>query len=361
MKKKILIFGAGAIGRGYIAPLLYKNNYNEISFVEKNIKLVKELRKKKYYTAAFTKKNRYEFIKVPFKRIFHVNDKINMRDYDLAFSCVGPKNCFTLKKFFKNAKILISCENDITTVDKLKKDTGNKNIYFGIPDVISSCSPPKKLKKIDTHLTISEQGELILEKGNYKMTSNIKQVNKKNLDMHWRCKLFIHNAAHAITAYLGSLNKSKYIHDAMNSRKISKVVHASIKEITEGVINAKYATKKFANYYKNRELKRFKNKLLFDTVSRVARDPLRKLSKDNRVVLSLKICLFNKKLPTNIAIGAKAALHYKNLKDTESQYLSKLIKLYGESETLERICGIEKLDPLNNFILSQNMNYFIKK
>ena len=65
-------------------------------------------------------------------------------------------------------------------------------------------------------------------------------------------------------------------------------------------------------------------------------------------------------MPSKIAIGAKAALHYRNLKDAESQYLSKLIKLYGESETLERICGIEKLDPLNNFILRQNMNYFMK-
>ena len=29
--KKILIFGAGAIGRGFIAPIFYKNRY-EISF-----------------------------------------------------------------------------------------------------------------------------------------------------------------------------------------------------------------------------------------------------------------------------------------------------------------------------------------
>ena len=44
----------------------------------------------------------------------------------------------------------------------------------------------------------------------------------------------------------------------MSSRKISKEVHGSIKEITEGVINAKYATKNFINYYKNKELKDLK-------------------------------------------------------------------------------------------------------
>ena len=45
MKKKILIF-AGAIGRGFVAPLFYRNNY-EINFVDSNINLVNRLNKKK--------------------------------------------------------------------------------------------------------------------------------------------------------------------------------------------------------------------------------------------------------------------------------------------------------------------------
>ena len=46
MKKKILIFGAGAIGRGFIAPLFFRNNF-EIYLVDLNIKLVEKLNKKK--------------------------------------------------------------------------------------------------------------------------------------------------------------------------------------------------------------------------------------------------------------------------------------------------------------------------
>ena len=361
MKKKILIFGAGAIGRGYLAPLMYDNNFRNISFVDKDKNLVKSLRKKKFYIAAITKNKSYKYFKIPIKEIFHISDKIDIKKYEIVFSCVGPKNCYKLSDFFKKAKTVISCENDYTTVENLKRKTNNKNIYFGIPDVIASNSPPNFLKKIDNFLTISEQGELILEKGNYKIPLRIKQVNKKNLDMHWRCKLFIHNAAHAITAYLGNLSKCKYIHDAMSLKKISKIVHRSINEIAEGVINAKYATKNFANYYKKKELKRFKNVLLFDAISRVARDPIRKLSKDNRIVLSLKICLFNKRLPHNIAIGTKAALYYQNFDDKESKFLTLYRKKYGASEALEKICGIEKLDPLNSFILSQNIKSFFKK
>ena len=45
-KKKVLIFGAGAIGRGFIAPKFYLKKYS-ISFVDINKKLVKNLKKKK--------------------------------------------------------------------------------------------------------------------------------------------------------------------------------------------------------------------------------------------------------------------------------------------------------------------------
>ena len=357
MKKKILIFGAGAIGRGYLAPLMYENGFSDISFVDKDKSLVKNLSKKGEYIAAITKGKKYKLIKIPIKKIFHISDKIIMSNYHIAFSCVGPNNCYDLVKFFKKARTVISCENDITTVVKLRKLTLNKNIYFGIPDVITSNSPPSFLKKkIDNFLTISEEGTLILEKGNYYLPKKIRQLNTYSLNMHWRCKLFIHNAPHAITAYLGHIAKCKYIHSAMNKIKISRIVHGAINEITQAVINAKYATKKFAIFYKKKELRRFKNNLLFDSINRVARDPIRKLSKDNRIVLSLKMCLFNKNLPHNIATGAKAALLYNNIKDSESRSLISLRKKFGDSQVLEKICGIEKLDPLNNLILSKKIN-----
>jgi len=357
MKKNILIFGAGAIGRGYLAPLMYEHGFRDISFVDKDKTLVKNLSKKGEYIAAITRGKKYKLIKIPIKKIFHTSDKIIISNYQIVFSCVGPNNCYDLVKFFKKARTVISCENDITTVTKLRKLTGNENIYFGIPDVITSNSPPLFLKKkIDNFLTISEEGILILEKGNYYLPKKIRQLSTYSLNMHWRCKLFIHNAPHAITAYLGHLAKCKYIHNAMSELKISRIVHGAINEITQAVINANYATKKFAIFYKKKELKRFKNNLLFDSIDRVARDPIRKLSKDNRIVLSLKMCLFNKNLPHNIATGAKAALLYNNIKDAESKVLISLRKKLGDSEVLEKICGIEKLDPLNNLILSKKIN-----
>ena len=46
MKKKILIFGAGAIGRGFIAPQFFKHNF-DIYFADSDTDLVSKLNVKK--------------------------------------------------------------------------------------------------------------------------------------------------------------------------------------------------------------------------------------------------------------------------------------------------------------------------
>ena len=91
--KKILIFGAGAIGRGFIAPIFYKNRY-EISFVDKDKNLVLELNKQRSYNVATTHGKKYKFENVKFKNIFYLNDTFDVRNFDIVFTCVGPENCY---------------------------------------------------------------------------------------------------------------------------------------------------------------------------------------------------------------------------------------------------------------------------
>ena len=117
----------------------------------------------------------------------------------------------------------------------------------------------------------------------------------------------------------------------MSDKKIRKIVVGSMNEITEGLIKAKYVPKNFAEKYKKKEISRFQNKLLFDPISRVAREPLRKLGKENRIVLSLRLAQRNKFPPKNIAIGVKAALYYYDRTDKESIKLQKLRQKYSDS------------------------------
>lgn len=355
MKKKILIFGAGAIGRGFIAPLFFRNNF-EIYLVDLNIKLVDKINKKKKYLVGKIKNNKYSFEEIKIIKAFKINDQINVKNFDFVVSCVGPDNCYKNFKYYKDARNLISCENDIDTVVNLKKLTKNKNIFFGIPDVITSNTAPKHILKKDSLSIISEDGILVLEKFDKNLPKEIEFVSTDILEKHWLCKLFIHNAPHAIAAYLGNLKKYNYIHESMNNKKINRIVSGAIKEITEGIINCSLVDKKFANYYMKKELKRFSNKLLFDPILRVARDPIRKLSKDNRLIRSIQVAIYSKRLPKNCAKGILAALKYFNKNDEQSKQIKYLIENFGPEYVLKRICGLQENDPLIKFVLKQKLD-----
>lgn len=357
--KKILIYGAGAIGRGFIAPLLQSYGI-KISFVDNDKKLVGELKSRKSYKAAITGDNDYHFVDVPIHKVFLFGEKINVEEYDVVFCCVGPSNCYNLAEDLKKAKAVISCENDMDTVKGLRDLTGNNNIYFGIPDVITSNTAPKKLLLKDSLTTVTEKGLLIIEKGKYSLPDKVIQIDLDELHMHWMCKLFIHNAPHAITAYLGWLKGYTYIHEAMADENIKEIVVGSISEITDGVVAAGFAEFNYAEKYKQKELKRFSNKLLFDTIKRVAREPLRKIAYDNRLVLGLRIALFNGKLPINTAKGIKAALLYNDKSDEEANYLQNLRSNSSDSEILKKYSGIDNFDPMNRFITDQDLDLFYK-
>ena len=357
---KVLIYGAGAIGRGYLAPLLIQYGA-AISFVDINKNIIDLMKKTKKYTALTTTQNGYDFIDVSVSSAYLLDEEDKyIEKYDIVFSCVGPEQCYDLAKKFRRARVVISCENDISTVEKLRNLSGNPQIYFGIPDVITSNTAPTNFLDNDPLTIVSEEGELVLEQGNYYLPSSISQVSYNELIMHWMCKLFIHNAPHAIVAYLGHMKGYQYIHEGMNDPEINKVVIGSINEITEGVIASKYAEESYAAMYRDKEISRFSNKYLYDTIERVAREPIRKLSSDNRLILGMRIAQFNGIKPYYTSIGIKAALYYNNPDDTQSEYISQLRSSIGDEHALKEVAGLELYDPIIAYIVEQDLIKFQK-
>ena len=332
--KEILIFGAGAIGRGFLAPKFFEKNYS-ITFIDNNLNLINKLRKRKKYIAAFTEGNRYKFHKVNIKDIFHIDEKFEINKYDIVFTCVGPNQCYNIVNKFRGAKNIISCENDLNSKKIIKEITGIKNVYFAIPDVITSNTAPKELKKFDDLCTVSEQGTLVVEDNKLNLSNVAKKLSQRKLNMHWDSKLFIHNAPHAIVAYLGAKKKYEFIHQAMKDKQIRNIVVSSMNEISYGLIKSGLVNSNFVKYYKKKEIRRFENKILFDPISRVAREPLRKLANDNRLILALRLCFLGNRIPKYTLIGLKAALSYYDKNDKDSAYLKNLKKSLTEAEILK--------------------------
>lgn len=100
-------------------------------------------------------------------------------------------------------------------------------------------------------------------------------------------KIFTLNTGHAVTAYLGYLKGKNTVHEAIADPQILKVTKGVMLESAK-VLFAKYNLDEQEHYeYINKIIKRFQNPYLVDEVTRVAREPMRKLGKNERFIMPL--------------------------------------------------------------------------
>lgn len=356
MKKNVVIIGAGAIGRGYLPLVLNNDKYNFV-FIDKNLKILNLLKKKKYYFSYKIKNNLYKKKKIFIKSAFHINQlaQLKLKNLSLCFVCIGPRNIKDIIFFLKTINTpIIVCENDPETVNEIKKNIKNKKVFFAVPDVITSNTSPKKLLKKDQLSIVSEDGELYIEKGP-RIYGELKFLSRKDLlKIQWTAKLYLHNTPHCIAAYLGSIINVKYIHNAMQNPFVRKIVEGSMNEMLKTLKLNWDISQNFLEWYAQKEINRFKNRLLFDPISRVAREPLRKLEINGRLIGAAQLCLYNGVFPNNILKGIVSAFMFQNHQDADNH-----IELFQKSMSPEHfnqyILGLRTGEPLD-LILKDKLN-----
>src|SRR5439155_884549 len=123
-------------------------------------------------------------------------------------------------------------------------------------------------------------------------------------------KLFTHNLGHAVAAYLGHTAGLAHIHEAMADAGIAAQVRGAMEEAGAGlVVRWGFSLQEQAAHAEGL-MGRFANAALRDTVTRVGRDPLRKLRSDDRLVGGALLALEHGVEPRNIAAGIAAALRF---------------------------------------------------
>jgi mannitol-1-phosphate/altronate dehydrogenase len=348
MKKNVVIIGAGAIGRGYLPLVLNNDKYNFV-FIDQNLKILNLLKKKKYYFSYKIKNNLYIKKKIIIKSAFHINEltQLKLKNLSLCFVCIGPRNIKDIIFFLKTINTpIIVCENDPETVNEIKKNIKNKKVFFAVPDVITSNTSPKKLLKKDQLSVVSEDGELYVEKGPI-IYGEIKFLSRKDLlKIQWTAKLYLHNTPHCIAAYLGSIINVQYIHNAMKNQFVRKIVEGSMNEMLKTLKLNWDISHSFLEWYAQKEINRFKNTLLFDPISRVAREPLRKLQINGRLIGAAQLCLYNGVFPNNILKGIVSAFMFENHQDADN-HIELLQNSMSPEHFNQYILGLRTGEPLD--------------
>ncbi len=350
-KKKILVYGAGAIGRGYI-PWLFNSRDYSISFVEQNPEIRNLLRKNKSYKTYMTIDENYKELTFHPEACFEPGEE-DPSEYDGIITAVGPRQIFDLREILSTASCpVLFFENDSSLPKKLMNLTGNKNFFFGIPDVITSNTAPQSLQDNDPLAIVTENGICFSDEEASIIGGSISFVDKSELHKQWMAKLYMHNTPHCIAAYLGAINGREYLHEGMKNKKIHSIVQGAMIEMEDTIVKLYGIDREFAVWYGDKELKRFSNELLFDPISRVAREPFRKLGLYDRLIGASQLSLSAGKIPENILLGIMAAFLYDEINDEDS-HIKILIDALDPRDFLKLIIKINPHEALYKVMIDR--------
>ena len=312
--------GAGAIGRGYL-PWTLDEGRHEFIFIDSNQAIVDHLNTHGGYTTYRVNGDEYQKKRVAVSAAYTPNT-FKLEDHKDAIACffsVGPRNVNKAAQMLVGASIpLIMCENEPETVAVAKRVVGHDAVYFAVPDVITSNTAPADLLAQDPLAITTENGVLYVESGPTGLHGEISLLPREELlRIQWTAKLYLHNTPHCITAYLGALMGSTYVHEAMMHPRAAELVEGAMTEMLQALKLQWDIPHEFLEWYAKKELARFRCQLLFDPVARVAREPLRKLELHGRLIGAAQMCLTLGVLPQFLLKGIVGALLFEDVKDPD--------------------------------------------
>lgn len=362
--KNAIQFGAGNIGRGFIGMLLSQAGYHVI-FADVNETIINHLKTDKGYTVHVMDT---EVEDVPITNVTgilsngtEIIDEIARAEVLTTavglrvLGFIAPTIAKGIQKRHADGVTvplnIIACENAIRATSQLKNhvyevlsddEKAYCEQYVGFADCsVDRIVPPVRTENpID--VVVEKYCEWNVEKASLKgEIPNIPGMNlADNLMAYIQRKLFTLNTGHCITAYTGVMAGYATIDKTIADPQIYELVKGAMTQSGDGLIQ-KFGFDRDAHYkYIDKIINRFKNPYLQDDVARVGREPLRKLSADDRLVSPLSTALSFGLPVDKLILGIGAALHYNNPEDAQSVELQEKIAAKGVSGAFAEVSGV---------------------
>ncbi|NLF00815.1 MAG: mannitol dehydrogenase, partial [Anaerolineales bacterium] len=308
-----LIFGAGSVGRGFLGQLFSESGY-EVVFVDVDDPLIEALRQRGSYTLRLAGIDRVEELTigpvsaVDGRQVEQVAAEVAQAS--LMATAVGARALPIIAKGMAaglakrwqagvDAPLnVILCENLHDAPELLRRYVGEalppdqqpllSRVGF-VPAVIARMSPvPTPEQRVaDPSLIVAEPYK-VLPVDREAFVGDIPQIVGMEavapFTAYVERKLYIHNAAHAMLAYLGYRRGYEYGYEALEDPKVRDLVDQALGESSRALIAEHGMDAQALQAHVRDLLARFANRALADPIDRLARDPLRKLKPDDRLV-----------------------------------------------------------------------------
>lgn len=374
---KLVLFGAGKIGRSFIGQLFSRSGF-EVVFIDINKKLIDEINRKKQYKVVIKSEVTDEILLIENVRGVCLADSgkviSELADASIAALSVGqqglPDSLPLISMALIKRRVLfgewpldfIIAENMRNADQYLQVELGKylpgdypQDKLIGLVETsIGKMVPIMSLKDIEEdplQVFAEPYNTLIVAKGGFKNPiPEVKNLEPKvNIKAWVDRKLFIHNLGHATAAYLGFRKHPLAInmHEVLEDPEIFEITRLTMLQSAEilmalypGEFNPEQLTEHIDDL-----LNRFRNKALGDTIFRVGCDLYRKLSPEDRLAAPIKAAIRLKKPYDLIYNALLASISFRATNEkgeflpTDLSFFSE--SLYGINHILRNICMLD--------------------
>ena len=366
-----VIFGAGKIARGFIAHLLFLSDYT-FAFVEANDEMVSMLNRRGSYTVhVYGAPEKNTTIKG--YKALSIRDtagiRAAMKNAKAVFTAVGGKNLAAvapvladaLRSVHPNAINVITCENWKQPAELLKNEVARlaPDAAAGFAEAVvmrSAIEPSAELLSLDP-LTVCVQDYWHLPVDADRLAVPLPDIAGvepiKDFSGFLERKFYTYNAANGTASYLGAMFGHTLIADAAHDERVVEVLQSVYRETGEALSKRHGIPLDEQMAFAETSFQKLRDRAIIDTIERNARDPIRKLGPDDRLVGPARMVSSCEVKPAGLASAIAAAAHYTNDDDPSAAALRQMREQSGVAGILREICRIEPNEPLFNLVMQK--------
>jgi len=358
-------FGAGNIGRGFIGLALHSAGHRVI-FVDVDDSLISSLVAADSYRVVETGSNG---IVHTVDNFTGVNSATNpetviksIAEADIVTTAVGPRVLeFVAPLIAKGLAArtsstplaVMACENAIGATDTLKSFVAvsasvaeMSRAQFANTAVDRIVPVQESAEGLD--VTVEAFSEWVIDRTPF---NGVEPVIPDahfvdNLEPYIERKLLTVNTGHASIAYLGLCAGARHIAEALAMPFVAVVVDAVLDETTRMLVARHGLDEAAQRTYVAQTLARFRNPDLDDELVRVGRQPLRKLSRHERLIEPAAVLSEIGVTPRALMQVVEAAMRFDVPTDDESVELQRMRTTLSAEEIASTVCGIDVGHPL---------------
>lgn len=364
---KCVIMGAGKIARGFIGHLLHLSGI-PFTFIEKNDALCDMINQRGRYTVHILGCPEKDCV-IEGRRALKYSDAeaiAAIAEADAVFTAVGGKNlggvtdilCAGIERRAAAGKPLniVTCENwkqpaDIIRNALIKSVAPQARNYLdtcvGVTEavIMRSAIEPDAQALAEDPICVNVQDFWELPVDRARIVGEMPPFHGLKLMDEFsgflERKFYTYNAANGTVSFLGRLLGYEKLADAAHDPRILNILEGVYQETAQALSRKHNFPLEDQLAFTHSSKKKLQDYAIVDYIERNARDPMRKLGPDDRLIGSARLVLEQGFRPDNLAVAAAAAIFYENPGDESANELKRIRTDGGVDAVLANVCKLD--------------------